>query len=98
VGLVDRGILQEDYRRGGVRLFKQLKQRKEKIPAPKAVMLIEGKKLRGRGRPFPPRRRCGLIIHYRGEPNNREGQEMGSVPPGGEDCRTREWCRDALRV
>ena len=32
----------------------------------------------------------GLIIHYRDEPDDREGQGKGSAPPGGEDHRNRE--------
>ena len=39
VSLVDRRILQKDYRRIGGCLFKRLKQGKKNIPAPKAVML-----------------------------------------------------------
>jgi len=69
VSLVDRWILQEDYGGVGGRFFERLKQRKKNIPAPKAVMLNDGKKGRGRGRPSPRRRRHGLIIHFRDEPD-----------------------------
>jgi len=59
VSLVDRWILQKDYRGVGGRFFERLKQRKKNIPAPKAVMLYDGKKLRGRGRPLPRGRGVG---------------------------------------
>jgi len=49
VGLIDRWILQKDNRGVDGRFLEQLKQRKENIPAPKAVMLYDGKKPRGRG-------------------------------------------------
>ena len=79
VSLVDRLIMQKDYRgvsaRG--RSSEQLKQGKKNIPAPKAVMLNNGKKRKGRGKPLTQGRRHGLIIHYRDEPENREGQEKG---------------------
>jgi len=48
VSHVDRRILQEDYGRVGGRFFERLEQRKKNIPAPKAVMLNDGKKRRGR--------------------------------------------------
>ena len=66
---VDRWILQKDYRRIGGRFFERLKQRKKNIPAPKAVMLTDGKKRRGRGRPLSQGGRHGLIIHFRDEPD-----------------------------
>ena len=69
VSLVDRWILQKNYRRVGGRFSERLKQRKKNIPAPKAVMLNDGKKRGGRGRPLPQRRRHGLIIHYQDEPD-----------------------------
>jgi len=69
VSLVDKWILQKDYGRIGGRLSERLKQRKKNIPAPKAVMLNDGKKRRGRGLPLTQGRRHGLIIHYRDEPN-----------------------------
>jgi len=72
MSLVDRWILQKDYRRVGGRFFERLKQRKKNIPAPKAVMLNDGKKRRGRGRPLTPLRRCGSINHYRDESDDRE--------------------------
>jgi len=53
-------------------------------------MLNDGEKRRGRGRPLTLVRRCGLIIHYRDEPDDREVQGKGLVPPGGEDHRNRE--------
>jgi len=68
VSLDDRWILQKDYRGVGGRFFERLKQRKENIPARKAVMLYDGKKLRGRGRPLPRGKRHGSIIHFRDEP------------------------------
>jgi len=74
VGLVDRWILQKDYRRIGCRFFKRLKQGKKNIPAPKAVMLNDGKKRRGRGRPLNPGKGRGLIIHYRDEPDELKRQ------------------------
>ena len=67
VSLVDRWLLQKDNRGVGGRLFERLKQGKKNIPAPKAVMLNDGKKGRGRGRPLSRGRRHGLIIHYRDE-------------------------------
>ena len=48
-------------------------------------MLYDGEKLMGRGRPLTLVRGCGSIIHYRDEPDDREVQGKGSVPPGGED-------------
>ena len=68
MSLVDRWILQKDYRRVGGRFPERLKQGKKNMPAPKAVMLIDGKKGRGRGQPSPEGRRHGVIIHYRDEP------------------------------
>jgi len=53
-------------------------------------MLNDGKKCGSRGRPLTQGRRHGLIIDYRDEPDDREGQGMGSAPPGGEDHRNRE--------
>jgi len=38
-------------------------------------MLYEGKKSRGRGWLLTQGRGHSLIIHYRDEPDNREGQE-----------------------
>jgi len=90
VSPVDRWILQKNQRRVGGRLFKRLKQGKKNIPAPKAVMLYDGKKRRGRGRPFTQGRGHRLIIHYRDEPDELEGWEKGLAPPGGEDHRNRE--------
>jgi len=90
VSLVDRWILQKDYRRVGGRFSERLKQGKKNIPAPKAVMLNDRKKRRGRGRPLTQGRRHGLIIHYRDEPDDREGQGKSSAPPGGEDHRNCE--------
>jgi len=90
VGLINRWILQKDHRRIGVRLFKRLKQGNKNIQAPKAVMLNDGKKSRGRGRPWSRGRRTSLIIHYRDEPEDREGQEKGLAPPGRDDHRNRE--------
>jgi len=90
VSLVDRWILQKDYRRVGGPFLERLKQRKENIAAPEAVMLNEGKKRRGRGRPLTQGRRHGLIIHYRDEPDNRRGQGKGSAPSRGEDHQNRE--------
>jgi len=75
VSLVDRWILQKDYRRIGGRFFKRLKQRKKNIPAPKAVMLNDGKKRRGRGQPLTPGKGNGLIILYRDEPDESKRQE-----------------------
>jgi len=77
VSLVDRWLLQKDYRGVGGRFFERLKQGKKNIPAPNAVMLNDGKKSRGRGRPLSRERRHGLIIHYRNEPDDREGQGKG---------------------
>ena len=74
VSPVDRWILQEDYRRVGGRFFERLKQGKKNIPAPKAVMLNDGKKLRGRGQPLTPGRVYGSIIHYRDEPDGMKRQ------------------------
>jgi len=51
VSLIERWILQKDYRRVGGRSSERLKQGKKNIPAPKAVMLYDGEKRRGRGRP-----------------------------------------------
>ena len=90
VSLVDRWVLQKDYRRVGGRPFERLKQGKKNIPAPKAVMLNDGKQRRGRGRPLSRERRHGLIIHYRDELDDREVQGKGLAPPGGEDHRSRE--------
>jgi len=90
VSLVDRGVLQKNYQRVGGRSLERLKQGKKNIPAPKAVMLNDGKKRRGRGRPLTQGRRHGLIFHDRDEPDDREEQGKGSVPPGGEDHRSRE--------
>jgi len=69
MSLVDRWLLQKDYRRIGGRCFERLEQGKKNIPAPKAVMLNDGKKGRGRDRPLTLRRRHWSIIHYRGEPD-----------------------------
>jgi len=69
VSLVYRWILQKNYRRVGGRFLERLKQRKKNIPAPKAVMLNDGKKRRGRGRPLTLERGHGFIIHYRDEPD-----------------------------
>jgi len=69
VSLVDRWILQKDYRRIGGRFFERLEQGKKNIPAPKAVMLNDGKKRRGRCRPLTQGRRHGLIIRFRDEPD-----------------------------
>jgi len=74
VSIVDRWILQKDYQRVGGRFFEQLKQGKKNIPAPKAVMLNDGKKGRGRGQPLTPGRGHGSIIHYRDEPDGMKGQ------------------------
>jgi len=74
VSLVDRRILQKDYRRIGGRLFKRLKQGKKNIPAPTAVMLNDGKKLRGRDRPSTQGRGRRLIIHYRDGPDESKRQ------------------------
>jgi len=90
VSLVDTRILQKDYRRVGGRLFERLKQREKNIPAPKAGMLNDGNKRRGRGRPLTLVRRCGSVIHYREEPDDREVQGKGSAPPGGGDHRNHE--------
>ena len=87
---VDRWILQKDNRRVGGHLIEPLKQGRKNIPAPKAVMLNDGKKLRGRGRPLTEGRGHGLIIHFRDEPDGRKGQGNGLAPPGGEDHRNRE--------
>jgi len=75
VSLVYRWILQKDYRRISCRFFKRLKQGKKNIPAPKAVMLNDGKKRRGRGRPLTPGKGHWLIIHYRDEPDETKRQE-----------------------
>ena len=69
VSLVDRWILQKDYRGVGGRFSERLKPRKKNIPAPKGVMLNDSKKRRGRGRPLTQGRRHGLIIHYQDEPD-----------------------------
>jgi len=74
MSLIDRWILQKDYRRIGGRLFERLKQGKKNIPAPKAVMLNDGKKRRGRGRPLTPERGHWLINHYRDEPDESKRQ------------------------
>jgi len=74
MSLVDRWILQKDYRGVGGRLFERLKQGKKNIPAPKAVMLNDGKKRRGRDRPLTPGRRYWLIIHFRDEPDESKRQ------------------------
>jgi len=74
MSLVDRRILQKDYRRICGRLFKRLKQGKKNIPAPKAVMLNDGKKLMGRDRPLTQGRGRWLIIHYRDEPDESKRQ------------------------
>jgi len=68
MSLVDRRILQKDYRRISGRRFKRLKQGKKNIPAPKAVMLNDGKKRRGRDRPLTQGGGHWSIIHYRDEP------------------------------
>jgi len=62
--------MQKDNRGVGGRFFERLKQRKENIPAHKAVMLNDGKKRRGRGRRLTRERRHGLVIHYRDEPDD----------------------------
>jgi len=90
VSLVDRWILQKDYRGIGGRLSEQLKQGTKSIPAPKAVMLNNGEKRRSRGRPLTRGRRNGFIIHYGKEHDDREGQGQGSAPPEGEDHQNRE--------
>jgi len=69
VSLVDRWLLQQDYRGVSGRFSKRLKPRKKNIPAPKAVMLNDGKKRMGRGRPLTQGRRHGLIMHFRDEPD-----------------------------
>jgi len=55
VSLVDRWLLQKDNGGVGGRLFERLEQGKKTIPAPKAVMLNDGKKRRGRAVPCPGR-------------------------------------------
>jgi len=65
------------------------KERKT-IPAPKAVMLNDGKKHRGRGRPLTHGGSHGAINHYRDGPDVLEVQGKGLAPPGGEDHRNRE--------
>ena len=75
VSLVNRRLLQKNYRRIGGRRFKRLKQGKKNIPAPKAVMLNNGKKRRGRDRPLTQGRGLTLIIHYRDEPDESKRQE-----------------------
>jgi len=90
VSLVDRRVLQKDYRGLGGRFAAHLKQRKTNIPAPKAVMLYDAEKCGGRGRPLTRGRGNGLIIHYRDEPDDREGQGKGLVPPGGDGHRNQE--------
>jgi len=55
MSLIDRWILQKNYRWVGGRSSEQLKQGKKNIAAPKAVMLNDGKKRRGRGRPLTRR-------------------------------------------
>jgi len=69
VSLIDRWFLQKDYRRIGGRFSERLEQGKKNIPAPKAVMLDDGKKRGGRGLPLTPGRVHGLIIHFRDEPD-----------------------------
>jgi len=69
VSLLDRRILQKDYLGVSGRFSERLKQRKKNIPAPKAVMLNDGKKRMGRGRPLTQGRRHELIIHFRDEPD-----------------------------
>jgi len=69
VSLVNRWILQKDYRGVSDRFSERLQQRKKNIPAPKAVMLNDGKKCMGRGRPMTQGKRHGLIIHFRDEPD-----------------------------
>jgi len=69
VSLVDRWILQKDYRGVSGRFAERLKQRQKNIPAPKAVMLNDGKKRMGRGRPLTQGRKHGSIIHFRDEPD-----------------------------
>ena len=56
-------------------------------------MLDDRKKVWDRGRPIPT---IGwVIIHFRDEPDRREGWGTDSGPPGGEDHQSFEWCRDA---
>jgi len=74
VSSVNRRILQKNCRGVGGRLFERLKQGKKNIPAPKAVMLNDGKKSRGRGRPLTLRKGRGLIIHSRDEPDETRRQ------------------------
>jgi len=74
MGLIDRRILQKDYRGVGGRRFKRLKQGKKNIPAPKAVMLNDGKKRGCRGRPLTQGRGRWSIIHYRDEPDESKRQ------------------------
>ena len=90
MSLIGRWILQKDYRRVGGCFSERLKQRHKNIPAPKAVMLNDGKKRRGRGRPLTQGRGHWLIIHYRDEPDERKGRGKGLAPPGGEDHRNHE--------
>jgi len=68
VSLIDGWILQKDYGRIGGHFSERLKQRKKNIPASKTVILNDGKKRRGRGRPLTLGRQHGLIIHSRDEP------------------------------
>jgi len=74
MSLVDRWILQQDYRRIGARCFERFKQGKKNIPAPKAVMLNDGKKRGDRGRPLLPGKGNWSIIHYRDEPDESKRQ------------------------
>jgi len=90
VSLVDRRVLQKNYRGVGGRFLERLKQRKKNIPAPKAVMLNDGKKSRSGGQPVTGGRRRGAINHYRDEPDVLEEQGKGLAPPGGEDRQSRE--------
>jgi len=95
VSLVDRGVLQKDDRGVGGRFLERLKQRKKSIPAPKAVMLNDGKKSRSGGQPMTGGRGRWAINHYRDEPDVLEVQGKGLAPPGGEGRQSREWCQGA---
>ena len=95
MSLIDRRVLQKNDRGVGGRFLERLKQRKKNIPAPKAVMLNDGKIRRGGGQPMSRGGRRGAINHYRDEPDVLEVQGKGLAPPAGEDRQSREWCQDA---
>ena len=75
-------VLEKYYRRIHGSLFARLKQGKKNILASKAVVLNDGKKGEGGGR--PPTGRGGRVTHFWDVLDELKGLGTGLAPPGGE--------------